>query len=477
MSTDTFRGGLPVLVAAKAAPVVHEEVDGQIVPQLSVSTGSVVGDLAGRLSVSVVASAATPQDTQLADRHPDGLTVRAAGGQDVRVRFVRHSDETLSQQRYGLVTEILWQTLHGLWNRWSEPDFGAAERRAWQSLHTLNEDFAKELLAQSGGADQPYLVHDYQLALVPALLRAENPQARILYFHHIAWPGSDTVELLPDRFVADLVGGILGADVVGFFAERWRRNFLRTVEDLVPSVEVDHAAATIRVGDRVVRAVVEPLSYSPDAITGMVGAWPRELDAWAEDRFLIVHSGRTDPIKNAHRAVLAFVAASEHRSVAGARLLLRINPHRMGLAANAGYLKQVAQVVAEANATFGEERVRLLVGNDRGLTVGCLGRADAVVVNSLVDGQNLTAFEAVAVGGRTPVLLLSPTCGASEVLSVGSLAVNPYDVSDQAEAIVTAVTMASDERAARFARMRTGSEDHLLPQWTGRQLRHLEGKE
>ncbi|NKI44113.1 trehalose-6-phosphate synthase [Streptomyces physcomitrii] len=459
-----------VLVATKPAPVVHERVDERVVPRLSVSTGSVVGDMASRLRTTVVASAASEEDRALAERSPDGVTVRAAGGQEIRVRLVRHAPETLSTEHYGLTTEVLWHTMHNLWDRWSAPSFDRASRRAWESLHALNEDITEALLAQSPGAGAGYLIHDYQLGMVPARLRRADPTARVLFFHHIAWPGPEGLTLLPRQFADDLLRGMLGADVVCFFARRWCRNFLRCVEDLVPGARVDHEAGTVRLDGREVRVAAEPLSYSPDALKGLPRSWPEELDAWVGERPLVVHSGRTDPIKNAHRAVAAFRIAAEHPAAADARLLLRINPHRLHIGANAAYLRMTEEAVDAANRHFGEERIRLLTGNDRGLTFGALARADAVVLNSTADGQNLTAFEAIAMGAREPVLVVSHTCGAGEVLGDGALRVHPHDLVDQADALVEALTMTPSRRTAASRVLHEAAARFALPHWTARQL-------
>ncbi|WP_175647276.1 trehalose-6-phosphate synthase [Streptomyces cyaneochromogenes] len=437
------------------------------------STGSVVGDMAGRLRVTAVASAASEEDAVLAQRFPEGMAVRAAGGQEIRLRLVRHAPETLSAENYGLVTEVLWHTMHNLWDRWSNPTFDRASRRAWDALHALNEDITDALLAQSPGQGAGYLVHDYQLSLVPARLRRADPTARVLFFHHIAWPGPEGLTLWPRQFVDDLLQGVLGADVIGFFARRWCRNFLRCVEDLVPAARVDHDAGTVLLDNREIRVVAEPLSYSPDALAGLPQSWPDELDAWVGDRPLVVHSGRTDPIKNAHRAVDAFTLAAENPAVADARLLLRVNPHRLHIGANAEYLEKTERAVAAANHHFGDERVRMLVGNDRSLTFGCLARADAVMLNSTADGQNLTAFEALAVGTRDPVLVISHSCGASEVLGDAALVVHPHDLVDQADALVTAVAMTPLRRAEAAGRLKERAARISLPRWTQKQLELL----
>ena len=461
----------PILVAAKAAPVAHERVDGVVVARLNGSTGSVAGDIARRFAVTVVSSAATPADLEMAEQHPGGMSVQSASGHPVRLRLVQHAPETLSADNYGYVTELLWHSMHTLWDGPTEPTFDDRARRAWAALEVLDADIAAALHESAGSqGGAVYLVQDYQLALVPRQLREVDPTARILYFHHIAWPSPDGLSVLPSDIVADIMNGVLAADVVAFFAHRWRRQFLRTVSDLVPDAVVDHDAATVGYQGRTVKVVVEPLSYSPDALTALPRNLPDDVAAWAADRPLVVHAGRTDPIKNADRAVAAFEYASASGPAAESRMLIRMQPHRLGIAANDEYLTRVARAVARANARFGEERVRLLVGDDRTITIGCLARADVVMVNSVIDGQNLTAFECSVAGDRAPVLIISPTCGASEVLGADALTVNPFDIVEGAAAINAAIAMAPEERSARAARMRTIGQAIALPIWAARQL-------
>ncbi|MFG2041327.1 trehalose-6-phosphate synthase [Dactylosporangium sp. NPDC048998] len=464
----------PVLVAAKAAPVAHEVVDGAIVARLNGSTGSVAGDIAGTFDVTVVASAATEADVKMARRHPDGLVVRSAGGRDIALQLVEHAPQTLDPAHYGHVTELLWHSMHGLWDGATEPTFGPATEPAWAALHALNDDIAGALLRRCDRAGAAYLVQDYQLSLVPARLRAADPRARILYFHHIAWPGPDQLAMLPGHVVADLMAGVLAADVVAVFAERWRRRFLRCVEEFVPGAVVDHDTATVHHHGRTTRVAVEPLSYGADAVDALDRRWPAELEAWVADGPLLVHAGRTDPIKNADRAVQAFEHAVTSPGGLDARLLVRLQPHRLGIAANRDYRDRVAAAVARANERIGAERVRLLIDDDRRLTFGCLARADVVLVNSVIDGQNLTAFECSAVGRRNPVLVITPTCGASEVLGDDALLVHPFDIVELAGAMRRAVAMPAAERAARGERMRAAGDRVALPKWAARQLRLLD---
>lgn len=463
-----------IFVAAKQAPVWHERVDGRLVTQLSAGgTGNIAGDLAGRLSVTVVSSAATDEDKVLARQHPEGFGVKTAGNKDVHVQLVDHADVVLSREHYGVSTELLWQTMHLMWDGWHNPSWDAQTQAAWASLHTLNADIAQALVAQAHQATTApiFLVHDYQLCLLPKKIRAACPQARILYFHHIAWPGADALEMLPTALYRDMVYSLLEADVIAFFATIWCRNFLHCVDSIIDTATVDLEHGIVAYQGRQIRVVSEPLSFSPDALDGLPRQWPEPFREWVGERGLIVHSGRSDPMKNAQRAIRAFVLAQQ-RGARPARMLIRVNPHRLHLTANAEYLAMVEHEVEHARQALNDpDCVRIIIGNDRALTLGAFAHADVAVFNSLSDGQNLSSFEAGIVGNAA--LVMSPKCGASEVLGPYAYIANPYDLEDQANALAQALDDSAEKRRQDAEARRSLAREYELPQWTERQLKWL----
>src|SRR5690606_24028537 len=95
------------------------------------------------------------------------------------------------------------------------------------------------------------------------------------------------------------------------------------------------------------------------------------------------------------------------------------------------------------------------------------------VVNPLVDGMNLVAREAVLVGERDPVLILSETAGAAEQLAADSLAVAPADVVGTADMLDRALRMPADERRTRLRRLPSSVRGEDLDWWLRRQLRDV----
>ncbi|GAB2580110.1 glycosyltransferase family 20 protein [Streptomyces capparidis] len=439
-------------------------------------TGNVVAEQAGVLDVAWIASADTPHDHRAAEENPDGLVLGLPSGRDIRVHLLRHDRETFDVVQTHLTAQVLWAAINHGWDTWTAPTFEAETYRAAECFEEFTNDFAEALLKDSADATDPaYLVHDYQLIGVPAKLRAQRPTAPVLLFIHVPWPGPDYWRVLPKPMRTGLLAGMLPATTIGFFADRWARNFLDCVADLFPDAEVDRAAGTVSRGGHRTRVRTMPLGYSPLTIGGRTPRLPRDIEQWAGEGPLVVHSGRTDPMKNAHRAVRAFtLAARSDERLRDARMLVRMNPNRLYVQANADYVREVRRAVTEANTALDREAVRYHCDNEVEHTLGCFRRADLLVFNSTVDGQNLCAFEATLVNARDAEMVLSEGCGAAELLGPVCRTVNPFDLVEQAEAITAGLTAPAGRRAEAAARRRAAAEPWTLEAWVRAQLDDLE---
>ncbi|WP_354637474.1 trehalose-6-phosphate synthase [Kitasatospora camelliae] len=466
-------------LASKRAAVSYapDPDTGELRPWLAPGgTGNVVAEQAGVLDVSWIASADTEDDRRAARENPEGLSLSLGSGRRIRVKLLHHDRHTFDVVQNFFTAELLWAANNHGWDAWTTPTFDREAYRAMDCFGEFTGDFADALLKSSADAADPvYLVHDYQLIGVPQRLRAQRPQAPVLMFVHIPWPSPDFWRVLPKPIRVGLLEGMLPATTVGFFADRWCRNFLDCVSDLLPDAEVDRERGTVRRHGAVTRVRALPLGYSPLTIAGRAHRLPEGIAAWAGEGPLVVHSGRTDPIKNAERAVRAFVLAvrSDHR-LRGARMLVRMNPNRLYVRANAEYVRRVRAAVAEANAELGADSVRWHCDNEVEHTLGCFARADLLVFNSTVDGQNLSAFEAPLVNGRDAEVVLSETCGAAELLGPVCRTVNPFDLVEQAEAIAGALTAPAAQRAEAARRRRAAAEPWTLEAWVRSQLDAVE---
>jgi trehalose 6-phosphate synthase len=464
-----------LFLASKRAAVSYapDPDTGELRPWLAPGgTGNVVAEQAGVLDVSWIASADTDEDRRAAQENPDGLALSLHSGRDITIRLLRHDRETFDLVQNFLTAELMWAANNYGWDRWTTPTFGAETYRVMESFAEFTDDFAQALLTSSAGVPDPvYLVHDYQLVGVPARLREQRPDAPILLFVHIPWPAPDYWRILPKPMRTGLIEGMLPATTIGFFADRWKRNFLDCIADLVPDARVDRAGGVVHWRDHRTRVRTMPLGYSPLTLHGRDPRLPAGIAEWAGDDRLIVHGGRTDPMKNAVRAVQAFVLAMRSdEGLRGTRMLVRMNPNRLYVEANAEYVSRVEAAVAEANMELGADVVRTHCDNEVDHTIACFQRADLLIFNSTVDGQNLSTFEAPLVNVRDAPVILSEMCGAAEVLAPVCSTVNPFDLVEQAEAIVAGLTAPADERVEAARRRRAAAEPWTLEAWVRAQL-------
>src|SRR5205814_6182026 len=134
-----------------------------------------------------------------------------------------------------IANPMLWFVQHHLWELAATPSIDHGVHHAWSEGYVqVNRAFAAavldELEAHSGAS---VFFHDYHLYVAPRIVRDARPEARLVQFVHIPWPGTDSWSVLPARMRRAIHDGLLANDVVGFHTRPWRRNFIRAAEDIV----------------------------------------------------------------------------------------------------------------------------------------------------------------------------------------------------------------------------------------------------
>jgi trehalose-6-phosphate synthase len=156
------------------------------------------------------------------------------------LRRVWLSSEEESGYYDGFANEGLWPLCHIAHTR---PIFRASD---WECYQRVNEKFAAALLEEmEGSADPIVFVQDYHFALVPRLIKAARPDARVAIFWHIPWPNPEAFGICP--WQAELLDGLLGADLIGFHIPLHCNNFLATVDRVLESrTDREHMTALRR---------------------------------------------------------------------------------------------------------------------------------------------------------------------------------------------------------------------------------------
>ncbi len=382
----------------------------------------------------------------------------------------------------GMANRVLWPLAHYLVEH-VEPD--RTFRDAYRSVNRRFAHAALDLARQSGGRPTVW-VQDYHMMLVPEMIRAGMPEARIGFFWHVPWPASEVFRILPSA--RDLLAGLLGADVLGFHTEGYAENFRESARDLL-GAEID--GETVVWDGRRVRAEAHPIGIDVDHFQALARAPEAEADAASLRRDLgdvqiVLGVDRLDYTKGLLLRMEAYERFLErfperHGTVS---LLQIATPSRTGVPAYDRLRRDMDEASGRINGRFAKGAwapVRYRYQSfDQPELAAFYRAADVAFVTPLRDGMNLVAHEFAAVsaasaraGGRPGALVLSELTGAADYLD-GALMVNPYDADGLAGSLATALDMPEAERRERLDRLATAVRGLDVHGWAERFLASLD---
>jgi alpha,alpha-trehalose-phosphate synthase [UDP-forming] len=386
------------------------------------------------------------------------------------------SDEEIEQYYEGMSNATLWPLYHDVI---APPQF---HRTWWDSYVRVNRRFADTAVRQAAEGATVW-VQDYQLQLVPRMIRMLRPDLRIGFFNHIPFPPYEIFAQLPWR--RRVLDGLLGADLLGFqraadannFLRACRRNGLETRRGTVIEPEPS--------GDRGVRAAAFPISVDAahlDAVARSpeVVARAREIrHELGDPDVVLLGVDRLDYTKGIlHRLKAVGELYDEGRlSCPGTVFVQVATPSRERVSSYQVLRDEVEVIVGRINGLHGQlgnPAVHYLHQSMARTELAALYlAADALLVTALRDGMNLVAKEYVASrhdeGGA---LVLSEFTGAAGELTQAYL-VNPHDIEGLKDAVVRAVSDGSREKARRMRAMRRRVFAHDVGRWASDFLRAL----
>ncbi|HEY6118246.1 MAG TPA: trehalose-6-phosphate synthase [Candidatus Dormibacteraeota bacterium] len=439
--------------------------------------------LAEATSANWVACARTDAERSLAARSHSGITVplRQATG---RLYYASPTQEQYERYYAVISNPVLWFIQHYLWDLGAEPVVDQRIHIAWAEGYVeVNRQMAEKVIELSKVAADPplVLVHDYQLYLVPKLVRTALPNAVIQHFVHVPWPTAQYWKVLPKHMRDPILEGILGCDVIGFQTSLDVRNFLLTCEENL-GLQVDERERAVVAGGRVVYARHYPISIdvgSTMRLASSRGVRRQESDiaSWRPKK-LIVRIDRTDLSKNIVRGFIAYEKLLRyHPELRGdVQFWAFLQPSRQDVAAYARYLRQIRSTAAHVNSEFGTagwQPIRLEVAESERKAIAALKNFDVLLVNPVYDGLNLVAKEGALVNQNDGVIVLSENAGAHEELRDAVLSVNPFDVEATAEALYVALSMPREERHRLNERARDVVRTNDIARWISNQVQDL----
>lgn len=373
----------------------------------------------------------------------------------------------------GFSNGVLWPIFHYLSDR------VPIDGHDWEAYKRVNARFADVVAAQYRQGDLVW-IHDYQLMLVPAMIRARLPRAKIGFFLHIPFPASDVFRILPWR--EQVLQGLLGADLIGFHTYGYMRHFAKAaVRTLGLGFDVDR----IPYQGREVRLGVFPMGIDAEdfetiAATDDVRTQVEAIRKDAQGQKILVGIDRLDYTKGIGRRLLAMERLLEREPQLRGRVrLIQIAvPSREKVAAYAAFRREVEETVGRINGAYGSVNAvpihYLYRSFSASQVVALYCAADVMIVTPLRDGMNLVAKEFVA--ARTDgdgVLVLSEFAGAFSELGE-AIPVNPYDIDGMASAYKRALSMPEEERRERMRALRKRVRTHDVHGWAESFIRALD---
>lgn len=365
----------------------------------------------------------------------------------------------------GFSNSTLWPTFHYF------SEFAVYEQAHWDAYVAVNEKFCEAVLAHAGPEDTIW-VHDYQLLLLPEMLRRARPEASIGFFLHIPFPSQELIRVLPWR--TELLRGMLGADLIGFHTFGYMRHFLSAVTHLLgypaQNGQIETPTRSVRVD-----AFPMGIDYARYAEAAASEAAQRHAEEYREvlrDTRVILSIDRLDYTKGIAQRLRAFdLLLQRYPEWRGqVSLIMLVVPSRDQVAQYADLKVEIDELVGRINAQHRTISWNPILYFYRSLPLEELAAlyklAEVALVTPMRDGMNLVAKEYVASRlDQRGVLILSERAGAARELS-DALIINPTDVGQLVEAMHEALVMPEEEQTTRMAAMQALVKRYNVFSWT-----------
>lgn len=365
------------------------------------------------------------------------------------------------------------------------------DRDWWHVYCEVNLRFADEVAAVAA-EDATVWIQDYQLQMLPGILRQLRPDLTIGFFLHIPFPAPDLFAQLPWRM--ELVRGLLGADLVGFHLEADARNFLAlarrfgievsgevSTRDVTAHLELENGR---RVGVGAFPISIDAAAMNEWSAADLVGAERLHADL-GHERTIILGVDRLDYTKGILQRLKAFEELLETGALNPEEVcLVQIaTPSRERITSYRKTRSQIEEAVGRINGRFAQIGAPVVHYLHTSVSKDELRRyyrmADVMLVTPFKDGMNLVAKEYIAChGDDSGALVLSEFAGAAVELTQAYLC-NPFDIESIKKALRDAVVGLSNQPevlAERMHAMHAQVMEHDVDLWANSFLDCLEEK-
>ncbi len=400
-----------------------------------------------------------------------GLAIEKSQEEEVHSNLIKQhmkpvflSTEEIEDFYEGFSNETLWPNFH-YFNQYT-----VYKEELWLAYQRVNQKFA-EIVSEELEEDDTVWIHDYQLLLLPQLIRAISPNATIGFFLHIPFPSYESFRLLPWR--RELLNGMLGADFLGFHTYDDMRHFLSSVNRLAG---LGNSNGTIKVKNRLIKADALPMGIDYEKYAASAQD-PETLAREARYREsigtvkLILSIDRLDYSKGIPQRLRAFeLFLSKYPDFKEkVSLFMVVVPSRDSVSKYKQLKEEIDLLVGRINGQFSKLNWTPIHYFYRSFPLPALSAfyriSDVALVSPMRDGMNLVCKEYVASRlDKKGVLILSEMAGASKELS-DAIIVNPNDIHQLVEAMHKALTMPEALQIESMTSMQKSLKRYNIHAW------------
>jgi len=410
----------------------------------------------------------------------DSLTVKEKN--DITEKLLTHNcypifltQKQLDGFYNGYSNSILWPLFH---NMQIAPSAIKQQKSFWDIYKQVNAIYADCVLKLCEHGSSIW-INDYQLMLLPALLREKHIHDKIGFFLHIPFPNAKEFASLDNA--KDLILGVLGSELIGFHTESYVNNFIKTCQRQKIGLLTEDCIA---LDDRIIRITNFPMGidYAKFARAGKLKVVKKEiiqLHNKYRGRKIILTVDRLDPTKGLIERVHAYrKLLLDNEPLHGKiTMIMLVVPSRTEIEEYQKLRIQLEKLINRTNAEF-----RSLIWEPIEYMYTCLPfekliplyqLADVAFISPLIDGMNLVAKEFIASKqNKNGVLILSKTAGAAEELH-DALIVNPTNQNSLVKALSRAIVMTKADMRKRLQNMQKHVSTYTVQNWANNYLNSL----
>ncbi len=385
--------------------------------------------------------------------------------------FLSKEEEELYYE--GFSNKAIWPHFHYF------TQFTTYKDKYWESYKSVNNKFAEIILNLFQEGDKIW-IHDYQLLLLPQMIREYFPDISIGFFLHIPFPSYEVFRMLPWR--EEMLKGILGADLIGFHTFGYMRHFLSAAYRILG---YEHNFGKITINNRVSNVDVFPMGIDYDKYAYpekhlLKGETINPKKFRKDKSHLILSIDRLDYTKGIPERIKAYAKFLEvHPEYIGkVTMVMIVVPSRSNVDQYQELKNEIDTLVGRLVGYYSSFEWKPIQYFYRSFSFSDLNSlyraADIALVMPLRDGMNLVAKEFIAAKEKSKkgVLILSEMAGASDELS-DAIIVNPHDANDIVSALAKALEMNKKEQSRRLGNMQSKMKVNTVNYWANTFINEL----